>query len=164
MASVFNWSTNDEIEGIHPIGVDFFFLLVIIQTKGGIGLFDYSIVTDKTVDDAINSLEAKLKEEQFGVLWMFDIQKKLHEKGLEFNKSFRVLEVCNPVEAQRVLNENEMAGYFLPCKIVVFESEGRTKIGMPRPTALISILQDEKLKLFAKDIEERLIRCISGSV
>lgn len=127
-------------------------------------MFDYTKETQKSVEEAIASLEANLKEEKFGVLWMFDIKGKLQEKGLEFDREFKVLEVCNPHEAQRVLNQNEMAGYFLPCKIVVFENEGQTKIGMPKPTALISMLNDEKMKEFAKDIEERLITCIDKSV
>jgi uncharacterized protein (DUF302 family) len=126
-------------------------------------MFDYTVITDKTIDDAIHNLEESLKQEKFGVLWMFDIKEKLQEKGLEFSKEFKVLEVCNPVEAQRVLNQNEMAGYFLPCKIVVFEHEGKTKIGMPKPTALISLLNDEKMKLFAKDIEDRLINVLNNS-
>lgn len=127
-------------------------------------MFDYTVITDKTIDDAIHNLEERLKQEKFGVLWMFDIKEKLQEKGLEFSKEFKVLEVCNPVEAQRVLNQNEMAGYFLPCKIVVFEHEGKTKIGMPKPTALISLLNDEKMKLFAKDIEDRLINVLNNSI
>lgn len=35
---------------------------------------------------------------------------------------------------------------------------------MPRPTALISLLNDNDMELFAKDIEERLIRCIDKSI
>lgn len=100
-------------------------------------------------------------------VWCFvklDIKEKLQEKVLEFDKDFKVLEVCNPQEAQRVLTENEMAGYFLPCKIVVYESEGKTKIGMPKPTALISLLQDDKMKQFAGEIEDRLINCIKNSI
>lgn len=127
-------------------------------------MFDYTKETQKSIEEAIASLEASLKEEKFGVLWMFDIKGKLQEKGLEFDREFKVLEVCNPHEAQRVLNENEMAGYFLPCKMVVYENEGKTKIGMPKPTALISMLNDEKMKEFAKDIEDRLIKCIDKSV
>ena len=127
-------------------------------------MFDYSVVTDKNIEEAIQSLEESLKEEKFGVLWKFDIKEKLQEKGLDFHKEFKVLEVCNPIEAQRVLNENEMAGYFLPCKIVVYENNGATKIGMPKPTALISLLNDEKMTRFAKDIEERLISCIKRSI
>ena len=127
-------------------------------------MFDYTVETDKNMDEAIKDLETTLKKEQFGVLWTFDIKEKLQEKGLEFEKEFRVLEVCNPGEAQKVLNENEMAGYFLPCKIVVYEKNGTTKIGMPKPTSLISMLHNDKLEQFAKDIEDRLIECINKSV
>jgi uncharacterized protein (DUF302 family) len=127
-------------------------------------MFDYTVETNKSMDEAIKSLEENLKSEKFGILWMFDIKEKLHEKGLEFNKDFKVLEVCNPFEAQRVLNENDLAGYFLPCKIVVFTGPNSiTKIGMPKPTALISMLNDEKMKILARDIEERLISCIDNS-
>ncbi|TDK59368.1 DUF302 domain-containing protein [Bacillus salipaludis] len=127
-------------------------------------MFDYTVATDKNVEEAIQSLEENLKQENFGVLWKFDIKEKLQDKGLDFDKEFKVLEVCNPQEAQRVLNENEMAGYFLPCKIVVFEDHGKTKMGMPKPTALISLLNDEKMKQLAQDIEDRLISCINSSI
>lgn len=127
-------------------------------------MFDYTVDTDKNIEEAIQRLENSLKEEKFGVLWKFDIKEKLQEKGLDFNKEFKVLEVCNPHEAQRVLNENQMAGYFLPCKIVVYEDDGKTKIGMPKPSVLISLLNDDKLQGFAKDIEVRLINCIKNSV
>ena len=127
-------------------------------------MFDYTVETKKSMAEAIHDLEVSLKEEQFGVLWMFDIKEKLEEKGLEFEKEFKVLEVCNPHEAKKELNENDMAGYFLPCKIIVFEKEGKTKIGMPKPSSLISMLGDQNLEQIAQDIEGRLINCIDKSV
>ncbi len=126
--------------------------------------FDFTVETSKSLEDAISSLEANLKEEKFGVLWSFDIKEKLQEKGLEFDQDFKVLEVCNPHEAKRVLSENLMVGYFLPCKIVVYNDQGQTKIGMPKPTALISMVENDELKSFAKDIEDRLADCIRKSV
>jgi uncharacterized protein (DUF302 family) len=127
-------------------------------------MFDYTVHTSKSINEAIASLEQNLQDEKFGVLWMFDIREKLNEKGLGFTKEFKVLEVCNPFEAQRVLIENDLAGYFLPCKIVVFNREDKTMIGMPRPTSLINMLNNDKLKELAKDIEERLIKCIDNSI
>lgn len=127
-------------------------------------MFDYTVETEKTVKKAIEDLQVSLKDEKFGLLWMFDIREKLQEKELEFEKEFIVLEVCNPHEAQKVLNENEMAGYFLPCKIVVYEKDGKTKMGMPKPSALISMLGDPELERIAKDIEERLITCLNKAV
>lgn len=127
-------------------------------------MFDYTVTTTKNINEAISSLELKLTEEKFGVLWMFDIKEKLQEKGLEFESDYLVLEVCNPHEAERVLKENLLVGYFLPCKIVVYSDNGKTKIGMPRPTALINLINNEEIKRLAKDIEERLIQCINKSI
>ncbi|AMX85229.1 hypothetical protein GS3922_05505 [Geobacillus subterraneus] len=83
-----------------------------------------------------------------------------HGKGFDFPIPFVILEVCNPQEAARVLSENLLAGYFLPCKIVVYKENETTKIGMPKPTMLISMMNHEELKKLAEDIEKRLISCI----
>ncbi|WP_053362233.1 DUF302 domain-containing protein [Bacillus sp. FJAT-27251] len=119
--------------------------------------FHYTVETNKY-------LEANLKNESFGVLWTFNIKEKLEEKGFSLEDPFFVLEVCNPKEAERVLKENKLVGYFLPCKIVVYNDNGVTKIGMPKPTALISMLDNNQLKEMAMDIENRLIHCIEKTV
>ncbi|CAM3790885.1 DUF302 domain-containing protein [Marinicrinis lubricantis] len=129
-------------------------------------MFHYTVDTEKSVEEAIAALEQTLKEEKFGVLWQFSIQDKLNEKGIEFNQKYKILEVCNPVEAKRVLSENYLAGYFLPCKIAVYEHEGQTKIGLPKPSALIGMVENESfegLKGIAQDVEKRLIACIDKS-
>ncbi len=125
--------------------------------------FHYSVVTDKTVDGAVQALESSLKENKFGVLWQLDIPAKLQEKGVEFNTPFRVLEVCNPHEAKRVLTENPLVGYFLPCKVVVYEEEGKTHIGLPKPTSLIELLGDKNLAGIAEEVETTLIKAINAA-
>lgn len=127
-------------------------------------MFDYTVETSKSKDEAVRDLEANLKDEKFGVLWNFDLTAKLQEKGTDFNTPYTILEVCNPQEANRVLSEDLMVGYFLPCKIVVYEEEGITKIGMPEPSALIQMVNNESIKEIAVDIEERLIGCIDKTV
>lgn len=126
-------------------------------------MFNYTVNTSKTVSEAVKSLEENLKAEQFGVLWNFDLTAKLQEKGEDFDTPYTILEVCNPKEANRVLSENLMIGYFLPCKIVVYKESDGVKIGMPKPTALISMVEDANIKTIAEDIEERLIKCIDQS-
>lgn len=128
-------------------------------------MFDYTVMTTKTIDEAINALEENLKKEKFGVLWKLNINEKLQEKGVELNQAYRVLEVCNPNEAKRVLTHNQLAGYFLPCKIVVYDDQGVTKIGMPKPSILMNLADNsESLKEIALDIEKRLISCIDHSI
>ncbi|UJF27470.1 DUF302 domain-containing protein [Planococcus sp. 107-1] len=127
-------------------------------------MFNYTVETSKSRDEAVQALEENLKSEKFGVLWNFDLTAKLKEKGTDFDTPFTVLEVCNPEEANKVLSEDLMVGYFLPCKIVVYEEKGTTKIGMPRPTALTDMVQNDSIKNIAVEIEKRLIGCIDQSV
>lgn len=123
-------------------------------------MFHYTVETNKTMEDAVLSLEKHLKEEGFGILWQFDVTSKLQEKGLEFDQPYLILEVCNPKEAQKVLSHNSLVGYFLPCKLAVYKDQGLMKIGMPKPTVLMELAQDDALKETATDIENRLIACI----
>ncbi|RXZ02154.1 DUF302 domain-containing protein [Fictibacillus sp. S7] len=127
-------------------------------------MFHYTVDTNQTIDEAVNTLEKNLKEEKFGVLWQLDLPAKLQEKGVEdYTTPYRVLEVCNPKEAARVLNLNELVGYFLPCKITVYESDGKTKIGLPKPTMMVDFIEDEELKSIAKNIESTLIKVLDKS-
>jgi len=128
-------------------------------------MFHYTVQTDKSVDEAITALETNLKEEKFGVLWTLDLTEKLQEKGVEsFKQPYRILEVCNPEAAAKVLEVNELVGYFLPCKITVYEKDGLTHIGMPKPTVMMEMIEDSKLKEIATDIEETLIKVLDKSI
>lgn len=127
-------------------------------------MFHYTVETSKSRDEAVQALEENLKAEKFGVLWNFDLTATLQEKGTDFHTPYTILEVCNPQEANQVLSKDLMVGYFLPCKIVVYEENDATKIGMPKPSALIDMVENESVKEIAVDIEERLIGCIDKSV
>jgi DNA-binding FrmR family transcriptional regulator len=90
---------------------------------------------DQVIQEAINLL---MKEPIGGCHYGYlDLPAKLHEKDVELDMQYRVPEVCNPNEANRVLTQNPLVGYFLPCKVVVYQSEGKTHIGLPKPTALM---------------------------
>ncbi|WP_127531638.1 DUF302 domain-containing protein [Paenibacillus kobensis] len=127
-------------------------------------MFHYTVETTKTPDQAIEALTENLKTESFGVLWQLDLKGKLNEKGVEFDMPYYILEVCNPVEAKRVLSENPLVGYFLPCKLAVYAENGKTKIGMPKPTSFMGMIESEALMSIAADIEQRLTACIDKSI
>ncbi|GGB40122.1 hypothetical protein GCM10011409_17050 [Lentibacillus populi] len=84
-------------------------------------MFHYTVETNKTIDEAIQSLEKSLKDEKFGVLWQFDIRETLQKKAIDFQQAYHVLGVCNPEAAQRVLSQNQLVGYFLPWQIRKFK-------------------------------------------
>lgn len=124
----------------------------------------YEVVTAKPFNDTVDSLKKSLAENKFGVLWELNFKEKLKEKGLDFDSNFKILEVCNPVQAKEVLSRNIEVGYFLPCKLVVYEKEAAVYIGMLKPTELIQMLGNEELTIVAKDVEAVLRKAIDSSI
>jgi uncharacterized protein (DUF302 family) len=124
----------------------------------------YEVKTNKTFEVAVEDLKKCLSENKFGVLWELDFKDKLQEKGLDFDKHFKILEVCNPEQAKRVLDKYIEAGYFLPCKVVVYEKEEGVFIGMMKPRELISLLQNEELISVAEEVEDILVKAIDKSI
>ncbi|WP_201716007.1 DUF302 domain-containing protein [Rossellomorea arthrocnemi] len=125
-------------------------------------MFHYTKEVSMNVNEAVAAVETALKEESFGVLWNLDLAGKLHDKGLDFHEEVVVLEVCNPNEAKKVLEESMLVSYFLPCKVTVYTEGGTTKIGMAKPSKLIEMVDNDALKRLALDIENRLIGCLEN--
>lgn len=124
----------------------------------------YEKSTNKSLTEAISSLESNLKESGFGILWQLNFKDKLQEKGLEFKDDFVVLEVCNPKQAKEVLENNIHIGYVLPCKMVVRREGDKTYIGMTSPEVLIGLFEGSDLKEVAKKVEESLKNSIEASL
>jgi uncharacterized protein (DUF302 family) len=119
-------------------------------------LFDYTMETSKSKEEAIKSLKKELAGVKFGVLWELDMTDTLQQKGQDFDKPMTILEVCNPAAAGEVLKKDMKIGYLLPCKIAVFEERGMTHIGMPKPTELLGLTGREDIIPFAQEIEKIL--------
>ncbi|RHB52048.1 DUF302 domain-containing protein [Exiguobacterium sp. AM39-5BH] len=127
-------------------------------------MFDCTVKTDQTVEAVVVKLKMTLKEEEFGVLWDFNLSETLEEKGQAIDGDYRILDVCNPKEAKKVITAHREGGYFLPCKLAVFTKDGATHVGMPKPTKLIDLIEDESLQAVTRDVETRLTRAIDNSI
>lgn len=125
--------------------------------------FVYEIKASGTFDEVVNRVKESIAKNNFGVLWEMNVKDKLGEKGVEFDKDFVILEVCNPKKAKKVLEENIMVGYFLPCKIVVYEKDEDIFVGMPKPTSLMEMVGEDSLRDIANEVESTLKKAIDDA-
>lgn len=120
----------------------------------------YKVQTVKSFEKAIEDVKESLGKHKFGVLWEVNFKNTLKKKGLDFDKNIQILEVCNPNQAKKVLEQNIEVGYFLPCKIVVYEENSTVFIGMPKPTDLIGMIENNRLEMMALEVENELMAAI----
>ena len=124
----------------------------------------YIVDTDKTFEDASAALEAEVKQLGFGVLHIHDLGKTLRSKGVAFAEECRVFEVCNPGQAAKVLAVDMQLNMALPCRISVYTEKGITRIGLIRPTHMLSALSsDPALNEIAKEVEAKTMQMIDNA-
>ena len=100
-------------------------------------------ISPYSVSETIKRVKESLKENGFGTLFELNFKDKFAEHDMSFEDDFHVLEVCNPGQAKKILDIARHVGYFLPCKVVIFNEEDTVKVGMLKPTAMIHMLSDD---------------------
>jgi uncharacterized protein (DUF302 family) len=124
----------------------------------------YVVSSDKSVEQATTDLEEAVRRNGFGVLHQYDLKKTLAGKGVELPHECRILDVCNPQQAARVLTEDMGMNVALPCRVSVYEEGGQTRIGMVKPTAMLASLSDSlELRRVAEDVELAITRMIDSA-
>ena len=69
--------------------------------------------------------------------------------------------MCNPQQASRVLTRNMAVSTALPCRISVYEENGRTKMATMLPTAMLAVFPGAKdLKPIAEEVEQQILKMI----
>ena len=119
------------------------------------------VETAKDVETAARDLEEAVKRNNFGVISVLDLRQKMKEKGVEFAHACKILELCNPQQASRLLSRNMSISTALPCRISVYEEDGRTKIATILPSAILSIfLSSGALNPIAQEVESQILKII----
>ena len=64
----------------------------------------YIVESKKSFDQTVSDLEVAVKNNDFGILHIHDLGATLRSKGVAFKEECKVFEVCNPLEAAKVLS------------------------------------------------------------
>lgn len=121
----------------------------------------YIVETNKSFNQAATDLELAVISNGFGVLHIHDLGATLRSKGIAFDEECKVFEVCNPVQAAKVLTTDMRLNMALPCRISVYTEKGKTKIGLIKPLQMLSALsQNAALTDIAKEVEVKTIKMV----
>lgn len=118
----------------------------------------YTVESRLSPEEAHEALKAAAAEEKFGVLAELDIQATLNGKGFPFPNPVRVLEVCSPAHAQKVLQAKLEISTALPCRFGIFQRDGQTYVSTIRPTLMLGMFGAPELAGVAREVEEAMFR------
>jgi uncharacterized protein (DUF302 family) len=113
--------------------------------------------TDKTISAAAAALEAAVKANHFAVMQVHNFKEIMTKKGVEFARECMIFEVCQPQQAKKVLEQNMGVSTALPCRISLYEEEGKTILATLKPTDLLAMFNVPRLEIVARDVENTIV-------
>jgi len=124
--------------------------------------FDYTIVTTKTFDDAVQGVQDEIAKAGMRVLYIHDVQETLGEKGFD-REPFKIIEFCNAKFANEFLNMDIKIGLCMPCKINVYNKDGQTFISGMRPIVLPQFFPQVDFGERLKEIDQIIQNIINNT-
>jgi len=120
-----------------------------------------STVLNTSYEEAISKVTEALKEEGFGVLTEIDVKSTLKKKlDVDFRK-YVILGACNPPYAYRTLQTDLNVGLFLPCNVIVYETDDKKVcVSAFNPVSALGVLKNENLEKIGEEVSEKLKRVI----
>ena len=121
-------------------------------------MIDYGFIKELNLpfEKAIEVITEALKQEGFGILTTIDVKKKLKEKlDIDFKK-YIILGACSPSDAHSAILAEENIGLMLPCNVILYEKEGKTTVGIIKPTVAMGMIENEELRQIAQSVERKL--------
>ncbi len=124
--------------------------------------YGFSKTVGLTYDQAIEKVTGELKKEGFGVLTTIDVRDTLKKKiNVDFTR-YVILGACNPPFAHQSLLAEEELGLLLPCNVIVYEKEGKTRVSIFDPMAMTALIDNPKIAPVAQQVREKLQRVLAA--
>jgi uncharacterized protein (DUF302 family) len=118
----------------------------------------FKLTTDKTVSATAAALQAAVQANRFGVMQVHNLKETMAKKGVEFGHECLVFEVCQPQQAKKVLEQNLSISTALPCRISVYEENGKTVLATLKPSTLLAMFNEPQLQSVAQEVEDTIVK------
>ena len=118
----------------------------------------FTLSTDKTVSEASDAMQAAVQANHFGVLHVHNLKETMAKRGVDFARECLIFEVCQPQQAKKVLDQNMSISTALPCRISIYEQDGKTVLATLKPTALLATFDSPQLQGVAQEVEDTIVK------
>ena len=113
----------------------------------------YKITSTKPLDEIERGIQESAAHHRFGVIAIHDLRDTMEKKGVDLAMECRIYEVCNPVQAKKVLDADGAISTALPCRISVYGTPGNYTLTTMRPTEMMKAFENHPVETVAREVE-----------
>lgn len=117
--------------------------------------FAYVRETDEDFESVVEKVVRIVKEKNWTLFNIYDIQERLRNKGYEIDK-LKIIEICKASHAHKLIQKNRLISLCMPCKINIIK-DGNVKIVGIKPSIMLNFfndIQEDDLTGIEKELKE----------
>lgn len=111
----------------------------------------YKELPDKNIQQAEEIATEALKKQGFGVLTRIDVKETMKKKIDADFKPYVILGACNPNLAYKTLSADDTVGLFLPCNVVVAETDRGAEVAIIKAEEMFQSINNADIKPMAEE-------------
>jgi uncharacterized protein (DUF302 family) len=116
------------------------------------------LTSGKPMSELAAALQTAVTAHHFGVMQVHNLKETMNRKGVDFTRECLVFEVCQPQQARKVLEANMSISSALPCRISIYEEDGKSMLATLKPTTLLAMFHAPQLEDVAQEVEDTIIK------
>ena len=117
----------------------------------------YMEVSNKSVQEVVDCLKEVCAKYKFGVQHIHNVNETLKSKGIDLGNECQIVDICNPIIAEKFLSEDMSLSIIMPCKISVYTQDGDTMIAMNSLVQLVDDINPDMIEI-AQKVQEQLLQ------
>ncbi len=111
------------------------------------------VESSKPLEEVRQKLEETAKSKGFGVMSVHEVTNILQSKGHPISYGCVIVEICQPKAASQVLSKKPDISTAMPCRVSIYEENGKTVLATISPLQMIEMFNEPELKDIAQEIE-----------
>ena len=119
----------------------------------------YMEATNKSVQEVIDCLKEVTAKYKYGIQHIHNVKETLNSKGIDLGNECQIVDICNPIVAEKFLSEDMSLSIIMPCKIAVYTQDGETIIAMNSLVQLVDDINPDLIEI-AQEAQEQLLEII----
>lgn len=113
-----------------------------VSTDSPLGQFTYQISGTNPVNEAVARIGAACELHKFSILHSYDFSEILQIKGFPIEHKVYVYEICRAPMASRMLSVYPGFSPFMPCRIALYEQDGKTVVSTMNMELLLKAVEN----------------------
>jgi len=109
-----------------------------------IEMFTFKLESDQAIEKIAEKVPAECEKNKFALLQTYIYHEIVASKGFPIDRKVYIYEICQAKVAAKMLTTNPEFSIFMPCKIVLFESEGKTVISTMNMDIVLKAVEENR--------------------